>query len=127
MENTVNILFFLECVQMDHFMNHIELEKPMPLVKQINYRQGDIVTEPILQSKSVTIALMAIDRKQKVMTTENAKDTLIYVLEGTAEVTIVEKRHIVTAGETIILPASKPHSIYALEQFKMMFIMLLNE
>lgn len=112
---------------MDCFLNYIELAKPMPLTKQINYAQGDIVTKPILESKSVNIALMAIDRRQKVRTTESAKDTLIYVLEGTAEVTINEKRFVVTAGETMIMPASEPHSIYALEQFKMMFIMLLNE
>ncbi len=112
---------------MDRFMNHIELAKPMPLVKQISWKLGDIVTKPILQSKNVYIALMAIDRRQKVMTTDSVKDTLIYVLEGTAEVTIDEKRHIVTGGETIIMPANKPHSIYALEQVKLMFIMLINE
>lgn len=112
---------------MGQFLNHIELAKPFPLIWQIDYREGDIVSKPILQTDSVTIALMAIDRRQKIGTTRTAKDTMIYVLEGTAEVTVDGKRYIVTAGETMIMPSIKPHSIYALEQFKMMFIVLYNE
>lgn len=112
---------------MGQFLNYIELTKPLPLIWQIDYKIDDIVSKPILQTNSVAIALMAIDKRQKVGTTDTAKDTLIYVLEGTAEVTVQEKRYIVTAGETMIMPSDKPHNIYALEPFKMMFIVLYNE
>ena len=112
---------------MGQFLNYIELAKPFPLSWQIDYREDDIASKPIVQTDSVTIALMSIDRRQKVGTTDTAKDTLIYVLEGTAEVTMDDKRYIVTAGEAMIMPAKKPHSIYALEKFKMMFIVLNNE
>ena len=51
-------------------------------------------------------------------------DALVNVLDGEAEVVISGKSYILKAGEMIIMPANKPHSLKANPQFKMLLIMI---
>ena len=45
---------------------------------------------------------------------------MVYVLEGTGKFTVGGKEHLVNAGETLIMPATIPHAVYAQEDFKML-------
>ena len=51
-------------------------------------------------------------------------DALVQVLDGEAEVTISGKPNRVAAGEMIIMPAGQPHSLKALQRFKMALVMI---
>ncbi len=51
-------------------------------------------------------------------------DALVQVLEGKAEVIISGQPHQVEEGQMIIMPADEPHSLKALDRFKMMLIMI---
>ncbi|MCK4267597.1 MAG: cupin domain-containing protein, partial [Actinomycetia bacterium] len=46
------------------------------------------------------------------------------ILEGEAEVVISGKKQTVEAGEMILLPADRPHSLKANAKFKMMLMMI---
>jgi quercetin dioxygenase-like cupin family protein len=54
-------------------------------------------------------------------------DALVQVIEGTGEIVIDDKSYILNAGETIIMPAKKPHSVYAKEDFKMVLTVVFGE
>ena len=41
-----------------------------------------------------------------------------------AQYSVDGKEYIVNAGESIIMPSRKPHSVYAIEQFKMMLVVV---
>ena len=43
---------------------------------------------------------------------------VILVLEGTGQFTVDGKEYILQAGDTLVMPAKKPHSVYAKEDFK---------
>lgn len=43
---------------------------------------------------------------------------MVFVLEGVGEFTVDGIKHEVHAGESLIMPAKKPHSVYAKEPFK---------
>jgi cupin domain protein len=49
---------------------------------------------------------------------------MVNVLEGKGKFVIDGKEYIVNAGESIIMPSRKPHSVYAIEQFKMMLVVV---
>lgn len=45
---------------------------------------------------------------------------MVLVLEGTGKFTVGGKEHLVAAGETLVMPATIPHAVYAQEDFKML-------
>ena len=45
---------------------------------------------------------------------------MVLVLEGEALLTVDGKEHRVKAGETLIMPANKPHAVFAAEDMKML-------
>ena len=45
-------------------------------------------------------------------------------MEGSAAVTVDNRRHEVKEGEMIIMPANVPHSLKAEEKFKMLLTMI---
>lgn len=51
-------------------------------------------------------------------------DALVYIFDGTAEITISGKVFNLKQGELIIMPANQPHSVHAAEKFKMPLIMI---
>jgi len=51
-------------------------------------------------------------------------DALVHLLDGEAEVTISGISYLLKAGETIIMPANKPHALKAIKDFKMLLVMI---
>ena len=49
---------------------------------------------------------------------------MVTVLEGTGLFTVNGKEHVLQAGETLIMPAKKPHALYAKEAFKMLLVVV---
>ena len=45
---------------------------------------------------------------------------MVTVLEGTGRFTVDGVEHLVHAGEVLVMPAKKPHAVYAPEAFKWM-------
>ena len=50
---------------------------------------------------------------------------MVNVLSGKGKFTIDDKSYLVEAGESIVMPAEKPHAVYAEEDFKMLLIVVL--
>jgi len=51
-------------------------------------------------------------------------DALVHVLDGDVEITISGKKHLVRAGEMIVMPAGQPHALRAVSRFKMLLVMI---
>jgi len=71
-----------------------------------------------LLAKAVTVAVKEAILKQ------NEIQRLVNIIDGQAEVTISGKPFIVKKGEIIVMPANKPHSLKAVEKFKMLLVMI---
>ena len=90
----------------------------------VAYQAGAVVSRTIIARKSGTVTLFSFDRNEGLSEHTAPYDALVHVLEGEAEITINGVPSNLTAGQMIIMPASKPHALKALSPFKMMLIMV---
>lgn len=49
---------------------------------------------------------------------------LVTVLDGTGRFTIDGEAHLVSAGESIVMPAHVPHAVYGQTRFKMLLTVI---
>lgn len=54
----------------------------------------------------------------EISTHESIGDAMVYVLEGVGEYMVDGVKHEVKAGEALVMPARKPHAVYAKEPFR---------
>lgn len=101
-------------------IKNIKHEEVLPLAQQVQVMPGQVVSRTLAQNGAVSITLFAFDKGEEISTHESSGDAMVIILEGTALITIAGQKYKVNAGETIVMPAQKPHSLYAEECFKMM-------
>ncbi|MFC2069351.1 cupin domain-containing protein [Chloroflexota bacterium] len=98
--------------------------QPANLVNLIDYQEGSVVSQTLIDKKVGTLTLFAFDEGQGLSEHTVPFDAFVYILDGEAEVVISSKAHSIGTGQTIIMPASEPHSLKALQKFKMMLVMI---
>jgi len=90
----------------------------------VDYQPGSVVSRTIVNGKAGTVTLFAFADGQGLSEHTAPFDALVQVIDGKAEVTIAGQPLEVSEGEMVIMPAGKPHSLRALEPFKMMLVMI---
>jgi len=98
--------------------------EPFELKGFISFQEGSVVSREIIREKTGTLTLFAFDQGQGLSEHTAPFDATILCLEGKLEATVDGKPMIVGEGELLIMPAHKPHSIKAIEPFKMLLIMI---
>jgi quercetin dioxygenase-like cupin family protein len=94
------------------------------LVSLIDYQEGAVVSRTLIDKKVGTLTLFAFAQGQGLSEHTAPFDAFIYILDGEAEVVISGQPYRVGTGEMLIMPANEPHSLKALERFKMMLVMI---
>ncbi len=98
--------------------------KVVNLVGLLEYQQGAVVSRTVIDKKTGTVTLFAFDEGQGLSEHTAPFDALVQVLDGEAMITVAGKESRVGAGEMLIMPADKPHSLRAAKRFKMMLVMI---
>ena len=99
-------------------------EKVLDVAALVDYQDGSVVSREIHKKKTGSVTVFAFDAGQGLSEHTAPFDAMVYVLDGEAEITVAGTIHHVSAGECIIMPAGKPHSLKAAKRFKMMLIMI---
>lgn len=99
---------------------NIEKEVIMELKDQVEYQEGQVVSKTLVQNNAVSVTLFAFESQEEISTHASGGDAMVTVLEGKGRFTIDGKEYVLSTGETIIMPAGKPHAVFALERFKML-------
>jgi len=98
--------------------------QPEKLFDMVDYQKGSVVSRELISRRTGTITLFAFDEGQGLSEHTAPFDAMVQILDGDAEVTIAGKSFQLNAGETIIIPARKPHALKANKRFKMILTMI---
>lgn len=94
------------------------------LMNLVNYQDGSVVSKEIIKKDAGTVTLFAFDKGQGLSEHTAPFDALVCVIDGEANITISGKAHNPKTGDFIIMPANEPHSLKAVNRFKMMLVMI---
>ncbi|MDQ2855902.1 MAG: cupin domain-containing protein [Acidobacteriota bacterium] len=94
------------------------------LVDLLQYQDGSVVSRVLLKNKGGTVTLFAFDVGEGLSEHTAPFDALVMVTDGEAAIEIAGKSFKVRQGETIILPANRPHALRAVTRFKMLLTMI---
>jgi quercetin dioxygenase-like cupin family protein len=106
----------------------IKREMPVAEVTRVtdlvNYQDGSVVSRTLANRPTGTITLFAFDEGQGLSEHTAPFDALVHVLEGEAQIVADGKSLLTKAGEAVLVPAHKRHSLRALTRFKMLLTMI---
>ena len=105
-------------------MKNIESAKVQVLADLVTYQEGQVVSKTLIQNPNVSLTLFSFDKGEEISTHSSHGDAMVYVMDGQAEVSIGEEKHLVNAGETIVMPAGIPHAVYAPIRMKFMLTVI---
>ena len=95
-----------------------------PLAQQVDYLPGQVISKTLAQNSAFGLTLFAIDKGEEISAHRSTGDALVIALDGTGEITIDDTKHMLHAGECIVMPAGHPHAVRAPEAFKMLLIVV---
>lgn len=102
--------------------------KVKPLIetigKTVAYQKDNVVSREIIRRKNGTVTVFAFDAGQGLSEHTAPFDALVQVLEGSVEIRIGGRPYLLKAGQMIVMPEDRPHSLKALTRFKMMLTMI---
>jgi len=90
----------------------------------VTYQPESVVSRMILNNKAGSVTLFAFDEGEGLSEHTAPYDALLHLIEGRAEISISGKKNDLEAGEAIVLPAGRPHSVKATTGFKMLLTMI---
>ena len=94
------------------------------LMNLVNYQDGSVVSKEIIKKDTGMVTLFAFDKGQGLSEHTAPFDALVYVVDGESEIIISGKSFNPKAGDVIIMPANEPHSLKAVNRFKMMLVLI---
>ena len=99
-------------------MKNIAKGEALILKEQVDYQPGQVVSKTLAQNDAVSVTLFAFAAGEEIGTHDSTGDAMIAVLEGVGQFTVDGVPYLVKPGEALVMPAKKPHSVYAPENFK---------
>ena len=92
------------------------------LVLMVDYKKNGIQVKTLVDTPTGTMKLFAFDHGTKLKEHRTPHDVQLFILEGTAEVTLEGQISQVQAGDSMTLPAKRVHAVEAKTPFKMLLI-----
>ncbi len=101
--------------------------KKFSFADSISYAEKSVVSKHVLKKETGNISLMSFDKEEGLTEHTSPFDAVVYIVDGKADIVIDGISNILETGDTIIMPANIPHSLSAVEKFKMVLIMIRSE
>ncbi len=100
-------------------LKNIPEEKVLKLKDLVKIQEGQVVSKTLVQNSAVSITIFAFDKNEEISKHASDGDALVSILDGKAQITIGDTKYEVKKGESIVMPATIPHALYATDKFKM--------
>jgi quercetin dioxygenase-like cupin family protein len=106
------------------YIKNMTHEEVLNLAGEVSAQPGQVVSKTLAQNAAVSVTLFAFSKGEEISTHASSGDAMVLVLEGTGRFTVDGVEHIAKAGEALVMPAGKPHAVYAAEDFKMLLTVI---
>lgn len=107
-----------------NFIKNIDFSTALTMADLVAYQPGQVVSKTLAQNPAVSLTLFAFDQGEEISSHESNGDAMVIALDGEGEITVGSEKHVVKAGQTIVMPAKTPHAVYASQQFKMFLVVV---
>lgn len=101
-------------------IKNIDFSEAHNLADLVDYGEGRVVSRTFAQNPTLSLTLFAFDAGEGVSTHTAPGDAMVHVLDGEAVVNIDGKEMTANAGQVVVMPADVPHSVTAVQRFKML-------
>ena len=101
-------------------IKNIEKAQVLTLKEQVAYQAGQVVSKTLAQNDALSVTLFSLDKGEEISTHDSIGDAMVHVIEGIGQFTVDNVEHICKAGDVLVMPAKKPHAVFAKEDFKML-------
>lgn len=98
----------------------IDPAEPVQLAHLVDYAPGSVVSRTLVKSGAGTMTVFAFDAGEELSEHTVPFDAFVQVLDGAVQLTIGGEVVAATAGDLVRMPAGVPHSVRAVERFKML-------
>jgi quercetin dioxygenase-like cupin family protein len=106
------------------FIKNIEFSKALAMADLVEYQEGRVVSLTLVQNEGLTLTLFAFGKGEGVSTHSAPGDAMVYILDGEAAITVGDEKFTARTGQTLVMPSDIPHGLDAVENFKMMLILV---
>jgi quercetin dioxygenase-like cupin family protein len=106
------------------FIKNMEFSTALNFSSLVDYQAGKVISLTFVQNEALSMTLFAFAKGEGVSTHSAPGDAMVYILDGTAEITIGDKKLTAATGQVVVMPADIPHSVDAVENFKMLLILV---
>lgn len=103
---------------------NIDSGKSFRIADSIGYALQSVISKTIIKRDTGNVTLFAFAKGEGLSEHAASFDALVFIVEGKAQITIGGVPHDMQTGEAIIMPANIPHAVQALDDFKMMLVMI---
>ena len=104
----------------------LEKNKVHIIVQILEYIPNSVLSKTIVKKTTGNVTISSFAAGEELEEKTSAFDTFIQIIDGTAEITVNDKKFKLTLGEGIIIPAHAKHRFDADEQFKMTSTVIKN-
>lgn len=105
-------------------MKNIPGEEVLDLAALVQAGPGQVVSRTLAQNEHVSVTLFAFYKGEEISTHASGGDAMVTVLEGTGKFTVDGIPHLAEKGQCLVMPAGKPHAVFAQEAFKMLLVVI---
>lgn len=99
-------------------------EDIMTLSSLLEVIKSQVANITLGNNEILNIALISLDKGEKLSTHAAGGDAFVYVLQGETEIMIEGKEFNLAVGDSIIMPKNIPHSVYGSKPYIMLLIVL---
>lgn len=102
-------------------LQNLEVRK---LKNEINYIESSIEQIVLRKNQGITMVIMAFDKNTQIPTHSTKGEVFINCLEGEGKIVVDGIEHILREGEYFLIPKKIPHSVSAINKFKMLLTII---
>ena len=100
-------------------MKNIDAKTVVTLKEQVACLPGQVISKTLAQNDAVSLTVFAFSKGEEIGTHDSTGDALVTVIDGVGRFVVDGKSYTLKQGQSLVMPAKKPHSVHAEEDFKM--------